>query len=87
MALQYNTNRLDDRRLVMQLDNAHHGSELKKRTMVLALEHAYHGDTFKAMEVGDDEDYHFAFDKKEGVVHIPRRSPLWRRPLPSTTTG
>ena len=22
------------------------------------------GDTFKAMEVGDDEDYHFAFDKK-----------------------
>lgn len=75
MALQYNTNRLDDRRLVMQLDNAHHGSELKKRTMVLALEHAYHGDTFKAMEVGDDEDYHFAFDKKEGVVHIPTEIP------------
>ena len=75
MALQYNTNRLDDRRLVMQLDNAHHGSELKKRTMVLALEHAYHGDTFKAMEVGDDEDYHFAFDKKEGVFHIPTEIP------------
>lgn len=71
MALQYYTNRQDDRKLVMQLDHAHHGSELKKRTMVLALEHAYHGDTFKAMEVGDDEDYHFAFDKKEGVVHIP----------------
>ena len=43
----------------------------RKRPLVLALEHAYHGDTFKAMEVGDDEDYHFAFDKKEGVVHIP----------------
>ena len=42
----------------------------RKRPLVLALEHAYHGDTFKAMEVGDDEDYHFAFDKKEGVVHI-----------------
>ena len=38
----------------------------RKRPLVLALEHAYHGDTFKAMEVGDDEDYHFAFDKKKG---------------------
>ena len=43
----------------------------RKRPLVLALTHAYHGDTFKAMEVGDDEDYHFAFDKKEGVIHIP----------------
>lgn len=43
----------------------------RKRPMVLALENAYHGDTFKAMEVGDDEDYHFAFDVKENVVHIP----------------
>ena len=33
-----------------------------QRTMVLALEHAYHGDTFKAMEVGDDEDYHFVLE-------------------------
>ena len=45
------------------------------RDTILALEHAYHGDTFKAMEVGDDEDYHFAFgknsEKKHGVVHIP----------------
>ena len=47
----------------------------RKRPMVLALEHAYHGDTFKAMEVGDDEDYHFAFDKKENVVHIPTEIP------------
>ena len=31
----------------------------EKRTMILALEHAYHGDTFKKMEAGDDEDYHF----------------------------
>lgn len=43
----------------------------RKRPMVLALKYAYHGDTFKAMEVGDDEDYHFAFDEKKEVVHIP----------------
>ena len=46
----------------------------KERTMVLALEHAYHGDTFKAMEVGDDPDYHFvleAYGKSRNVVHIP----------------
>lgn len=48
--------------------NTNRGSS---RDTVLALEHAYHGDTFKAMEVGDDEDYHFAFAEKEGVVHIP----------------
>lgn len=44
------------------------------RTMTLALEHAYHGDTFKAMEVGDDPDYHFvlnAYGKSPYVVHIP----------------
>lgn len=44
------------------------------RTMVLALEHAYHGDTFKTMEVGDDEDYHFvlkAYGPSKYVVHIP----------------
>ena len=43
----------------------------RKRPMVLALEHAYHGDTFKAMEVGDDEAYHFAFEEKKDVIHIP----------------
>ena len=48
--------------------NTNRGS---KRNTVLALEHAYHGDTFKAMEVGDDEDYHFAFGEKKGVIHIP----------------
>lgn len=44
------------------------------RTMVLALEHAYHGDTFKTMEVGDDEDYHFvlkAYGKNKDILHIP----------------
>ncbi len=45
-----------------------------KRTKVLSLTHAYHGDTFKAMEVGDDEDYHFileAYGEKRNVIHIP----------------
>lgn len=49
-----------------------------QRTMVLALEHAYHGDTFKTMEVGDDEDYHFvlnAYGKSPHVVHIPTEIP------------
>lgn len=48
----------------------------KQRTSVLALERAYHGDTFKAMEVGDDEDYHFilqAYGDSPHVVHIPTR--------------
>lgn len=46
----------------------------EKRTTVLSLEHSYHGDTFKTMEVGDDEDYHFvlkAYGKSRHVVHIP----------------
>lgn len=45
-----------------------------QRTMALALEHAYHGDTFKTMEAGDDEDYHFilkACGPSRSVVHIP----------------
>ena len=47
-----------------------------KRTKVLALEHAYHGDTFKTMEVGDDEDYHFVlnvYGKSRHVIHIPTK--------------
>lgn len=47
-----------------------------QRTMILALEHAYHGDTFKTMEVGDDEDYHFvlnAYGPSNCVIHIPTR--------------
>lgn len=50
----------------------------RKRTKVLALTHAYHGDTFKAMEVGDDEDYHFileAYGEKKQVIHIPTEIP------------
>lgn len=46
----------------------------EQRTMVLALEHAYHGDTFKTMEAGDDEDYHFvlkAYGPSPYVIHIP----------------
>ncbi|MEG0830209.1 MAG: adenosylmethionine--8-amino-7-oxononanoate transaminase [Anaerovoracaceae bacterium] len=45
-----------------------------QRTTVLALENAYHGDTFKAMEVGDDEDYHFvlnAYGENKNIIHIP----------------
>lgn len=43
----------------------------KEKKKVLALKEAYHGDTFKAMEVGDDSDYHFAFGEKKDVYHIP----------------
>lgn len=45
-----------------------------KRTKVLSLTHAYHGDTFKTMEVGDDEDYHFileVYGENKNVIHIP----------------
>ena len=50
----------------------------ENRTMILSLEHAYHGDTFKTMEVGDDEDYHFvlkAYGPSPYVVHIPTEIP------------
>lgn len=56
--------------------NTNRGS---KRDTVLALTHAYHGDTFKTMEVGDDEDYHFAFGEKKGVIHIPTEIPALER--------
>lgn len=36
----------------------------------VALKNSYHGDTFKAMEVGDDEDYHLAFPEKNNIYHI-----------------
>lgn len=47
-----------------------------RRTKILALEHAYHGDTFKTMEAGDDEDYHFilnAYGPSPHVIHIPTK--------------
>lgn len=50
----------------------------KKRTTVLSLTHSYHGDTFKTMEVGDDEDYHFvleAFGEKKYTINIPTEIP------------
>lgn len=50
----------------------------KQRTKVLSLTHSYHGDTFKTMEVGDDEDYHFvleAYGKNENAIHIPTEIP------------
>lgn len=47
----------------------------KSRNKVLSLTRSYHGDTFKAMEVGDDEDYHFAFGEKKDVIHIPTEIP------------
>lgn len=53
-------------------------SGAKPRTKILALKHAYHGDTFKTMEVGDDEDYHFilqAYGEKQHVVNIPTEIP------------
>ncbi len=49
-----------------------------ERTKILSLTHAYHGDTFKTMEVGDDEDYHFileAYGEKRDVIHIPTEIP------------
>lgn len=45
-----------------------------QRTMTLSLEHSYHGDTFRAMEAGDDEDYHFilkACGTSGNTAHIP----------------
>lgn len=44
-----------------------------KRTKIMGLTHAYHGDTFKTMEAGDDEDYHFvlkAYGVNPNVIHI-----------------
>ena len=49
-----------------------------KRTKIMGLTHAYHGDTFKTMEAGDDEDYHFileAYGENKNVVHISTEIP------------
>ena len=45
-----------------------------ERIKVLSLKHAYHGDTFKTMEAGDDEEYHYilkAYGEKRFNIHIP----------------
>ena len=44
------------------------------KTRVLSLENCYHGDTFKTMEIGDDEDYHFILKhqgQSDNVLHVP----------------
>ncbi len=46
-----------------------------KRRKILSLENSYHGDTFKTMEVGDDDEYHFISTKKDDVIHIPTEIP------------
>jgi adenosylmethionine-8-amino-7-oxononanoate aminotransferase len=50
----------------------------RKRTKILSLTHSYHGDTFKTMEAGDDEDYHFvleAYGPTPYVLHVPTEIP------------
>ena len=52
--------------------------EDRKRTKILSLTHAYHGDTFKTMEAGDDDDYHFileVYGENPNVIHIPTKIP------------
>lgn len=49
-----------------------------EKRMVMSLTNSYHGDTFKTMEVGDDEDYHFilkAYGKSPYVVHVDTQIP------------
>lgn len=44
---------------------------IKGKYKVVGLKNAYHGDTFKAMEVGDDPDFHGAFiDMFDKAYHI-----------------
>ncbi len=45
-----------------------------QKIKIMGLTHAYHGDTFKTMEAGDDEDYHFileAYGENPNAIHIP----------------
>lgn len=41
----------------------------RPKTKFIALKGAYHGDTWKAMEVGDDPDFHKAFKNIEDPTH------------------
>lgn len=46
----------------------------KNRVKIMSLTNAYHGDTFKTMEAGDDEDYHFileVYGENKNVIHVP----------------
>lgn len=47
----------------------------RNKSKFMSLKKAYHGDTFKAMEVGDDSDFHGAFNhmmKETYYVSIPK---------------
>ena len=47
----------------------------REKSKFISLKKAYHGDTFKAMEVGDDSDFHGAFNhmmKETFYVNIPK---------------
>ena len=55
-------------------DDGNYDSNENFRTKILSLKHSYHGDTFKAMEAGDDEDYHFILEycgRGNNIIHIP----------------
>ncbi len=50
----------------------------KHRIKIMSLTHSYHGDTFKTMEAGDDEDYHFileVYGENPNVIHVPTTIP------------
>ena len=52
-----------------------------RKTKFVSLENSYHGDTFKAMEIGDDEDFHGAFiNIFRDVVHAPAPRPGYDLP-------
>lgn len=40
----------------------------KPRNKIMSLKNSYHGDTFKAMEIGDDGDYHNIFSGGQNTV-------------------
>lgn len=47
----------------------------REKSKFISLKKAYHGDTFKAMEIGDDSDFHGAFNhmmKETYYVDIPK---------------
>lgn len=86
MAFQYHMNKCDDKYATKKIatSDTNHvnnfnndencNSNGKSRTKILSLKHSYHGDTFKTMEAGNDEDYHFILEycgRGNSVIHIP----------------
>ncbi len=48
---------------------------MSEKTKFISLTNSYHGDTFKAMEVGDDDDFHGAFmNIFRDAIHAPAPS-------------